>query len=50
MAEVLQFDLEQSLGAGDTELDRFLAGVGYTKGDVYAAGVSSMGLRKFVKK
>jgi hypothetical protein len=28
MAEVLQFDLKRSLGAGDTELDSFLAGVG----------------------
>ena len=28
IAEALRFDLEKSLGAGDTELDRFLAGVG----------------------
>jgi hydroxymethylpyrimidine pyrophosphatase-like HAD family hydrolase len=28
MAELLQSDLRQSLGAGDTELDSFLAGVG----------------------
>ena len=28
MAEVLKFDLESSLGAGDTELDTFLKGVG----------------------
>jgi hydroxymethylpyrimidine pyrophosphatase-like HAD family hydrolase len=29
MAEVLNFDLESSLGAGDTELDTFLKGVGF---------------------
>ena len=28
MSEVLNFDLEDSLGAGDTELDNFLSGVG----------------------
>ena len=28
MAESLQFQLESSIGAGDTELDRFLSGVG----------------------
>lgn len=28
MAEALSFDLTHSTGAGDTELDRFLAGVG----------------------
>jgi hydroxymethylpyrimidine pyrophosphatase-like HAD family hydrolase len=28
MAEVLKFDLAQSLGAGDAELDTFLSGVG----------------------
>ncbi len=29
MAEVLNFELENSLGAGDTELDTFLKGVGF---------------------
>jgi len=28
MAEYVKFDLGSSIGAGDTELDRFLAGVG----------------------
>ena len=28
MAELLHFDLTSSIGAGDTEMDRFLAGVG----------------------
>jgi hypothetical protein len=28
IAELLQFDLAASIGAGDTELDRFLNGVG----------------------
>jgi hypothetical protein len=28
MAEILEFQLSRSVGAGDTELDRFLKGVG----------------------